>query len=352
MAEDVDKDQQTEQASDKRLEDLRKDGTLLKSSDVISTVAFIASVSALVKSSSVISQATLGFADRIFRFQDRGQALVALEAFGFVLRTALLPIFTAAATAAAIAGVVQTRGFFSLGLIAPKPSRLNPADHIMSVLPSPTMLKEISKSLLKMFIVGFVVQHVLRDEADRFTRFASLQLEVAVAEVVRVIMRIVTQATMAFIALAAFDYFLAWRKFKDKSMMSKQELKDEHKSEEGDPYVKARMRGRMRQMRRKRALSEVKNATVLVTNPTHYAVALRYVPGEDAAPMLLAKGADELALKMRAEARKYGIPIVENRPLARALYAQGKEGRAIPIDLYQAAAGVIAHVLRIKGGKN
>src|SRR5262249_10387688 len=125
------------------------------------------------------------------------------------------------------------------------------------------------------------------------------------------------------------------------------EVKDERKQEEGSPEVRGRIRRRMRELLKTRATADVSKATVVVTNPTHFAVALRYLPEKDAAPIILCKGKDEIALSMRAEARKHQIPMVENRPLARALFADGKVGRPIPVDLYRAVAEVIAFVFQL-----
>ena len=131
--------------------------------------------------------------------------------------------------------------------------------------------------------------------------------------------------------------------------MSKKEVSDEHKEQEGDPKIRGKRRARAAKLAKQRAVAEVKNATVLIVNPTHIAIALRYEPGKDGAPLVLAKGQDELALTMRAEARTRRVPIVENRPLARAMFASAKAGRTIPVELYEAVAGVIAHVMRIRG---
>jgi flagellar biosynthetic protein FlhB len=131
-------------------------------------------------------------------------------------------------------------------------------------------------------------------------------------------------------------------------MMSKQEVRDEYKEQEGSQAVKQKMRRRMQEMVKRRANTDVTKATVVVVNPTHYAVALRYEPEEDAAPLVLAKGVDELALQMRSIARQAGVPVVEQKSLARALYADAKVGRTVPVALYRAVAEVIAYVMQLK----
>jgi flagellar biosynthesis protein FlhB len=132
--------------------------------------------------------------------------------------------------------------------------------------------------------------------------------------------------------------------------MSKQELKEEFKQEEQDPGVKRKMRMRARELMNARSAGGVETATVLVTNPTHFAVALRYDPDKDAAPVIVGKAVEDAALAMRTKARKHAIPIVENRPLARSLHKHGKVGKPVPVDMYRAVAEVIAHVMRIRAG--
>ena len=131
--------------------------------------------------------------------------------------------------------------------------------------------------------------------------------------------------------------------------MSLQEVRDEHKEQEGDPFFKRHRRQKMRQLADRRAISDVAKATVIVTNPTHIAIALRYEADKDFAPMVIAKGIDSTALAMRRRARKHGVPVVENKPLARAMHREAQVGAMIPVDLYTAVAEIIAHVMRLRG---
>jgi len=157
-------------------------------------------------------------------------------------------------------------------------------------------------------------------------------------------------AAAAFACIAAIDYGLALHKYNEEAKQTKQQQKDEYKQQEGNPAVKRKMRQRARELLAQTKAGDLKSATVLVTNPTHFAIALRYDPEKDAVPIIVGKALDAGALRMRTEARGYRIPIVENRPLARSLHKLGKIGKPIPADMYRAVAEIIAHVMRLKAG--
>jgi flagellar biosynthetic protein FlhB len=198
--------------------------------------------------------------------------------------------------------------------------------------------------------VGLVTFMVVEAALPRLGLLARLPTIVAIDEVRSVTSTLLYRGLGALVVLAILDLVLARRRFAKDARMSKKEIADEHKEDEGDPKMRGKRRARAAKVAKQRAVAEVKNATVLVVNPTHIAIALRYEPGKDAAPHVLAKGQDEIALRMREEARARRVPIVEDRPLARAMYASAKAGRPIPIELYEAVARVIAHVMRIRGG--
>ena len=174
-----------------------------------------------------------------------------------------------------------------------------------------------------------------------------MNVEVGAAAVADILRRLLLQAGLAYALVAFIDYLLAVRKFGEDAKMSKEEVRDERKQEDINPEVRQRRRRKMQELLQA-APGSVRGATVVVTNPTHYAVALRYESGKDDAPMVLAKGADMVAMNMRTEARKYQIPMVENKPLARALYREGKVGAPIPYELYRATAEVIAFVYQLR----
>ena len=162
--------------------------------------------------------------------------------------------------------------------------------------------------------------------------------------------RVLMYAAASFCAIAAIDFAVTKHKFAADMRMSKQELKEEYKQDEQDPGLKRKMRQRAREIMTQAKVGDMKTATVLITNPTHYAVALRYHPDKDAVPIVIAKSLDTGALRLRKLARGYRIPIIENRPLARALHKAGKIGKPIPATMYRAVAEIIAHVMRLRVG--
>lgn len=341
----ADADQKTEEATPRKRQKLHEEGQIAKSQDVGAAAVVVSTFAAIGYSFDAIGNALVAFASRSFRLEDATQPLHALHAQLDVLSPAFLPLLVASA-AAAIAGVAQSRTF-SLELMAPKPERFNPIPPLKQMLPTKQSMIEILKQVLKLLAIGWIAYAVVRDATPLFSTLSFAPPLSAAQAVGGVVGKLAIRVAGAFMALAVLDYWLAYRKFSNDAKMSREEVRDEHKSEEGRPEVRQRMRGRMREMSKKRSVLDVSKATVLVVNPTHYAVALRYEPAKDHAPVIVAKGLDELALAMRARARREGVPIVEQRPLARALY-EAKVGRPIPVDLYRAVAEVIAYVMQLR----
>ncbi len=346
----ADKDQRTEEATPKRREKLREEGKVAKSQDVATAVTLLAVLGGLGASLDRLAREMSAFADRIFRMDDRGQLFAAVGAAHALVIEGLTPVLAVSFLGAFAVGVVQTRGLFVPSLAAPKLERLNPLPNLKKLVPSKEYFTETGKQLLKLTAVGWVTYGLIRDATPRFALLASVEPEVAIAEVASVARRLGLRVALAFCAIAALDWYLMRRKFNEDAKMSHQEVRDERKQQDGDPAMKGKRRAKMREMARLRAQGGVKDATVLITNPTHVSVALRYDAEKDAAPTVLAKGLDEVALSMRIEARQHRIPIVENRPLARALHASAQLGKPIPVDLYKAAAQVIAHVFSLRKG--
>jgi flagellar biosynthetic protein FlhB len=342
--------EQTEQATPRREEKLREEGKVARSADVGSAATLLAAGLALGATGGALASNVFSFTTRALRLSDADRPLHALAAFAPCLASAVLPVICATAFAAIATGLGQTRGLFSLSLALPKWERLSPGPQLMRMLPGKESALETGKSLLKLVVLGVVVYRLVAAATPRFAMLAAVEPEVAAAEVGAVATRVALHGAAAFAALAIVDYALARRRFREDAKMSRQEVKDEHREEQGDPAVRRRIRARMREAARRRATGDVKTATVLVCNPTHISIALRYDPSRDAAPLMLAKGEDDVAAEMRAVARRHQIPIVENRPLARALHAHGKVGRTIPGELYRATAAVVAHVLRLRSG--
>jgi flagellar biosynthesis protein FlhB len=348
MAED--QEDKTEDATPRRLEELRDQGQGARSVDVGAVAALGAAAASFSVIGADLSRELMRYAARNFRLVDARSPLEAIIASWPVLLLAGVPLL-GVSVVGAVAGVAQARTF-SIKLVNFDPERLDPIKHMKQMFALPTQLLEIFKQTVKIGAVGWVVYHLISDAMPMFSVLGQTQPQTGAAYVASVAGKLFTRVGIAFAVVAAFDYFMAHRKFTKQSMMSRDELKQERKGEEASPELRLRIRRKMRDLLRARSLGDVSKATVIVTNPTHYAVALRYVPEKDFAPIVLAKATDDNALAMRTRARRHQVPIVENRPLARALFADGSIGKPIPVDLYRAAAEVIAFVLQLKAPRS
>ncbi|MEX2584035.1 MAG: flagellar biosynthesis protein FlhB [Gemmatimonadota bacterium] len=245
---------------------------------------------------------------------------------------------------------VQARGILTVKPIQPKWERINPLPNAKRMLGTQPWM-ELAKSLLKLFIVGLAVYVSMQLAWDESVTLVQ-QAPFALLDLVRrYSVRMLMTAGLAYIVLALFDYgYQLWQHEKNLKM-TKQEVKQEHKQSEGDPLVKARMRSIGRSLARRQMMNEVPNADVVVTNPTHIAVALKYDPSKADAPVVLAMGQRKVAERIKAIAAESGVPMVENKPLARALIASSRVGAAIPAELYIAVAEVLAFIIRQRTGR-
>ncbi len=343
MAEDA--DERTEEATPRKREKMHEEGQIPKSQDIGAAVVVLATCLAIGASFQWLSISLIAFTTRVFRLEDASRPLHALHAQLEVFKPAFVPLIVAS-FAAALAGAAQARTF-SLEHMMPKPERFNPVPQLMQMLPGKQGLIEIGKQVFKLTAIGWIAYDVIADATPMFAKLSNVSPLASTEAVADVVADMVIKVSAAYLVAAALDYYLARHKFKKEAMMSRQEVRDEHKQEEGRPEVRQRIRAKMRELSKNRSVDSVSQATVLVVNPTHYAIALRYVPEKDFAPMVVGKGRDELALAMRARARREQVPIVEQPPLARSLYT-AKVGRPIPVELYRAVAEVIAYVMQLR----
>ncbi len=260
----------------------------------------------------------------------------------------MLPIFGAVLLVALITNYVQV-GFLVTGEpLKMKLERLDPIKGFKRIF-SMRALVELVKSLLKISIVSVVVAVVLLGEKERLL----LLSKYSIAEMLRFVggltLKLGIYVAILLVILAVFDYMYQRYEHNKNLRMSKQDIKDEYKNIEGDPLIKSKIRERQKQMAMRRMMQEVPNADVVITNPTHFSIALKYEAGKMSAPVVLAKGQDYVALKIREVATANGIMLIENKPLARALYHRVEIGESIPEDLFKAVAEVLAYVYRLKG---
>ncbi len=260
---------------------------------------------------------------------------------------AIAPVLAAAGVAGAAAVLLQTNFLVHLGALQPRFSRLNPASGLKRLFGS-NGLVELSKSLGKLSFTAFVLWLALRGDAARLLLQPDQDLAHLPAAVAAPVIHVFIAGLCAQALFAAIDVFWVRRKHMRDTRMSKQDVRDENKETEGNPLIKARIRN-IRYMRaRRRMMTAVPKATVVVTNPTHYAVALLYDRTKNAAPRVVAKGVDLVAARIRELARRNNVPMVANPPLARALYQQPLD-TDIPLEHYKAVAEIIAYVWRLRG---
>lgn len=347
MSSDADKSEKTEKPTPKRLNRLRKEGSVPQSSDVASLVTLFAGATALFMFFGQMGNQLTVYFLRTLSFQDLSDPGKAMEALASAFVLSITPMVVVAGLAGLIAGMAQTRLLFTLKPLQPNFNKLKP--NFKKVLPSKNSMAELAKSMAKMTALGVVVVSLLSSTLPTFAGLTAVPVDQAAIEVGWAAAKLALYVFPCLFVIAAADLWWSNWKFIDDNMMTKQEVKDERRQADGDPKIKAKMRARQREIAYGAALNSVEDATVLVTNPTHISIALRYDVNSDDPPIVTGKGEEALALKMRERAREHSVPIVENRPLARALNATVEQGQPIPLDLYQAVAEVIAHVLQIGG---
>ncbi len=263
----------------------------------------------------------------------RGILLKALEPIGIV--------FLASLAGALAAGIAQGGGWsFNFEALSVKPERINPVENAKNIFSLRGVVR-LGKSLVPVLALGFFAVRAIEAQAE----IPPLSVE-QYPDVFAEMYNLLVDGAWIFLAWAGIDYVMEWRSREDRLRMSKQDLRDEFKEMEGSPQVKARIRGLRRQLRRRQLKADVSRASVVVTNPTHYAVALSFSFETMDPPRVLAKGRDLLAAQIREEAQWAGVPIVENPPLARSLYRQVEQGHAIPYELYAAVAAILAWLYR------
>lgn len=207
---------------------------------------------------------------------------------------------------------------------------------------------ELFKSVAKIGLIAWVAYGSIQDNSKNLLLLYHMSLMQAIMLIGTVVIDTGMKISMAYFVLAIIDFIYQKWKFKDDMKMTKQEVKDEYKNTEGDPQIKGKQRQRMREASQRRMMQDVPKADVVITNPTHYAVALKYDAEEAQAPIVLAKGTDYLALQIKEKAKEADVEIVENKPLARMLYANVEIGEEIPPELYQTVAEILAAVYRLK----
>ncbi|MBW4330414.1 flagellar biosynthesis protein FlhB [Stakelama sp. CBK3Z-3] len=351
MAEEPDKDQKTEDPTPKRLEDARKKGDTATAQEVRHAAMFaallvaVAFIGTYVVNSLAQKMAVLWDRAETFRITPDGVQSLAATLFG-ALAITVLPLLAAMVAFAIMGGLLQGPPTISWSRLQPKWSKLSPVSGAKRLF-GPRAFVDFGKTLAKLIAVVLVGGFVVRPFLPGFNSMVGLD-PVGIAGLTHNIIVAVLRAVVVLVAaIAIFDVFYQRHSWFKKLRMSRQEVKDEHKDQEGDPQIKAKIRQIGMQRSRRRMMAAVPKASVVITNPTHFAVALQYDHGAMAAPVVVAKGTDEVALKIRTIATEAGVPLVENRPLARALHASAEIDRPIPVEHYAAVAEIISYVMKL-----
>lgn len=348
--------EKTEKATPKRKSDERKKGNVFQSKEIVTVASMIATFYALKALSplilTTIKQAIIQFftmAGTTDSLTTKDLPKLFIDSLKFFAMAAL-PLLLIGGAISIVATGAQTRFLVSFKTLAPKGNRLNPLQGIKKMF-SLRGLIELMKSIIKIIVLGVIIYNELKDKIFTMSRMMSMEPIQVMQAVGDIILSIVQTAAILFAFVAAFDLFYQWWDYEKNLRMSKQEIKEEYKQTEGDPQVKGKIKERQQQQARKRMMQGVPNADVVIRNPTHFAVALKYDSQKHAAPIVIAKGADLIALKIVEIAEQNNITVMENKPLARGLYDTVELNQEIPEKFYQPVAEVLAFVYSLKKKK-
>ena len=342
--------EKTEEPTAKRKADARKKGQVGRSQEISAAFVLLAGFLAMKVLGSSIYEEIVNYTVYIFGHlnQDMNTESVTQIFLGVmeVLARTALPIMLIIMIVGVAINIAQVGIAFTTEPLEFKLDNLNPITGFGRIF-SKRSLVELVKSVLKIIIIGFFIYHYLVDEVLQMPKLIYLDLHASMERISKIIMDLAFEICGVFLILAVLDFgYQKWQTLQDLKM-SKEDVKEEMKQSEGDPQIKGKIRQKQRQMAMQRMMQEVPKADVIVTNPTHFAVALQYSAGMRA-PIVVAKGQDLVAQKIKAVAREAGVVIVENRPLARALYASVQIGDIVPQTLYKSVAEVLAYVYRLK----
>ncbi len=354
MAEDQDNSQKTEDPTQKRLEEGRKKGDIAKSQDVPIWFLMMASAAIMAGAGPLAGM----IADPLARIMDHPHAFRlseggAQQLMGSLLMSLALPltiIFGIIAVSTVIGHIVQHRPLWTAEKMKPDLAKLSPAKGLTRMFGMQGWMN-LFKSFLKMGAITGAMMYAVWPEATAISEAGRLEPAGLLAMTQAIAGRLLLAAVVVVGIIAAIDFLYQRWSFMQRMRMSRRDIKDEVKQQEGDPHVRARLRQIRLERSRKRMMQNVPKSTVVITNPTHYSVALRYDPEKDAAPVCLAKGADDVALRIREVAKEHNIPIIENVPLARALFASVEVEESVPREHFEAVAKIIGFVLNTAKGR-
>lgn len=349
-----DQGEKTEQATDTKREEFRKKGQVAQTRELASAAVLLVSAGAVYVLSrfffhNLLEVFNYSFGADMVRLVREGNMMEAMQFSSYKLVVLLAPVFGVAFVVSAASSLVQI-GFLQVeDALSPNFEKLDPIAGFKRVF-SLKALMEGLKSVLKLSAVALIVYILLKAEISQVPFILTFSIEQIFQYLGSITVKLLSAVGGLMLVLAMADYFFQRWDLEKKMMMSKQEVKDESKSREGDPMIKARIRRIQREMSSRRMMDAIPKADVVITNPTHIAVVLKY--GDNLpSPQIVAKGADHIAEKIKELARLHNIPIVENKPLARTIYKTIKIGQVIPRELFVAVAEVLSYVYRLRKRK-
>lgn len=341
----------TEKATPKKRRDERKKGNVFLSQDAVAVATLIGSCAMLWIFAPLMAQESSAFLAACLAACKSGLPIVeiirelARQGVLLIAKT-VLPIMLMTALCAIAATFAQTRFLVSGELLRPKFSRMNPLEGFKRLFSLKSVIDAL-KGILKISLLMIIIYFSLMGMFQESSKYLYTDISSATVHLFQQGAGMVMRIALAFIALAGLDFLYQWWDYERRLRMSKQEIKEEYKQTEGDPQIKSKIKEMQRRRAQSRMMQQVPQADVVVRNPTHFAVALRYHPEQDNAPIVLAKGQDELALRIVKTAEENQVAVIENVPLARALYSQAELNQEIPPELYSDVAEVLVYIFRL-----
>ena len=353
--------EKTEEPTQKKLTDARKEGQVAKSQELNHAISLVMvflllRIIGFYMGTRFMEMFTWVYEGIPSQIVQTGGNLSVRDFCNYINRCALqlllilLPVLLTGFTVSVIVNLLQVKWAPTAKPLAPKFNKLSPLSGVKRLF-SMEKLFELLKSVVKIFVIGYMAYITLRDKIGMILLLENISLKEGVGLVLQTVLDMGFRIAILYIVVGVADYAYRRWKFHKDMMMTKQEVKDEYKNSEGDPQIKGKIRQKMREVSQRRMMQSVPQADVVITNPTHFAVALRYDLTIATAPIVVAKGADLLAQKIKDIARENEVEIVENKPLARMIYHNVELGSMIPPELYQAVAEVLAFVYNIKEQK-
>lgn len=345
--------EKTEKATPKKRQDTRKKGQVAKSMDVSGAVVLLSSFFCLLIFGGYMKDHLIRlFKDVLLNRMNMtlsvDNVVLLLGEYGIDILIMLAPLLAAVMVMALAANLVQV-GFLLTGEpLKMKLSKLDPIKGFKNIF-SMKSLVEFLKTIFKLLIIGYLVYTTLWGQKEEMSDLSLVSVEAILYYTAGMTLSLGLKIGVALFILSIVDYMFKRYDHEKEIRMSKQDIKDEYKKMEGDPLIKGKIRERQRRMALQRMMQEIPKADVIITNPTHFAVALQYDGSSMEAPQIIAKGQDYVALRIREIAKEHGVMIMENKPLARALYSRAEIGDQIPADLFQAVAEVLSYVYKLKG---